>query len=421
MDNSYTDPNNKTNLNGSAQSENNIPSKIPTGSSLSYIIKSMGGTKAVSALFGMLLLAGGVGAGIVLVTQPQLLEQKAATTGYILKCDPATEACPDGYTCDLRSMNCVNYNTDENYCGMAGKVCTSSQTCIFGECVSTHCSTADPGYECNACDGSLFCQPDTSITCGEWRAANCPLPRCGDGICNENAASCGPDCGTGIIDCGGLQCAAEDCHCTGGNLCTSLVCDPATHQSCIDQNREWCANVMPGQGMTCCEPGWVCNPDGEGCVQLSGPTSGPGTGTNAPVPTKSPSPVPVRTPSPTPSATPSPTPTATPTRSPSPTPSATPIVAQCVSTNIYTPAWTPVTIADFYNLPAGAQVYFCTQGTTNGLTFDKARFTINGVLRPEVTLQRPGGTDFCDLYTIPANTYSFTVQGEIHHTTLGWL
>lgn len=410
MDNSYTDPNNQPDLDNPIEPENNAPVKTPVASSLSYIIKSMGGTKAVSALFGMLLLAGGVGAGIVLVTQPQLLEQKAATTGYQLKCDPTNESCPSGYTCDLITMNCVNPNTNENYCGMTGKVCTSSQTCISGVCTSTHCSTTDPGYECNSCDGSLFCQSDTNITCSDWRSANCPQPKCGDGICNENAASCGPDCGTGIIDCGGLQCAAEDCHCAGGNLCTSLVCDSATHQSCLDQNRSWCANVMPGQGMTCCEPGWSCNPAGEGCVQLSGP----GTGTN-PTPTP-PTTLVTASPSPKPTASPSPSPT--PSATPSPTP--TPIVAQCVSTNIYTPTWSPITIADFYNLPAGGQVYFCTLGSTNGLTFDKARFTINGVLRPEVTLQRPGGTDFCDLYTIPANTYSFTVQGEIHHATLGW-
>jgi len=340
MDNSYTDPNNQTNLNDSVQPENNIPSKIPTGSSLSYIIKSMGGTKAVSALFGMLLLAGGVGAGIVLVTQPQLLEQRAATTGYIL-CDPNSgrNTCPAGYTCDAD----------------------------FGRCVN----------------------------------------------------------GDEMIDCGGLQCKYKNCHCLNGDLCDlgyECVSDDWIKNVCTDQGREWCTNVQDGIGMTCCQPGYICNPAGEGCVPgAGGPTSGPGTGTSAPVPTKSPSPIPTRSPSPTPSATPSATPTATPTRSPSPTPSATPIVAQCVSTNIYTPAWSPVTIADFYNLPAGAQVYFCTQGTTNGLTFDKARFTINGVLRPEVTLQRPNGTDFCDLYTIPANTYSFTVQGEIHHTTLGWL
>lgn len=53
--------------------------------------------------------------------------------------------------------------------------------------------------------------------------------------------------------------------------------------------------------------------------------------------------------------------------------------------------------------------------------FDMARFTINGVLRPETTTIRPNTEDFCDLYTIPSNTYSFTVQGEIHHNVLGWL
>lgn len=87
---------------------------------------------------------------------------------------------------------------------------------------------------------------------------------------------------------------------------------------------------------------------------------------------------------------------------------------------MYTPNWTPLSAAEFYNLPAGGQVYFCVNGVTNTTTFDMARFTVNGVLRPSVTLRRPGSSDFCDLYTIPANTYTFTVQGEIHSPVLGW-
>lgn len=119
--------------------------------------------------------------------------------------------------------------------------------------------------------------------------------------------------------------------------------------------------------------------------------------------------------------TPTPVPTITPPQTPSPSHSPVPIVAQCVSTRIYSPNWTEITPAGFYDLLPNSQVYFCTAGSSTGGAFDKARFTINGVLRPETILKRPTSNDFCDLYTIPLGLYNFVVQGEVHHNSLGWL
>lgn len=108
--------------------------------------------------------------------------------------------------------------------------------------------------------------------------------------------------------------------------------------------------------------------------------------------------------------------TATPSASP------LPVTGSCSSTKIYTTGWTEITPAAFQGLTSGIQVYFCANGVaSSGSIFNKARFTINGVLRPETTIVNPQTKGFCDLYTIPANTYSFKVQGEIHHATLGWL
>jgi hypothetical protein len=194
------------------------------------------------------------------------------------------------------------------------------------------------------------------------------------------------------INCGGTQCAPEDCHCQGGDACTSLRCEPDIRTSCINQGRSWCVN-MTGAGMTCCVAGYVCNPNGDGCV--------PGTRTPPP---------PTRTPTPTP------TPTRTPTRPPS-----TP-VASCSNVKIYTPAWAAVTPTMFNSYRAGNQVYFCVSGSTNSTTgsFTKARFRINGVLTPETTLKKPNTNEFCRLYTIPTNVYSFKVEGEVYHSVLGW-
>jgi hypothetical protein len=114
-------------------------------------------------------------------------------------------------------------------------------------------------------------------------------------------------------------------------------------------------------------------------------------------------------------------PTVVPTISPTRPPSSIVTKAYCSMNKIYTNNWVELTPTAFKGLSAGVQVYFCVNGVTNSSVFDSGRFTINGVLRPETTLNRPGSDDFCDLYTIPANTYSFKVQGEIHHTVLGWL
>lgn len=203
------------------------------------------------------------------------------------------------------------------------------------------------------------------------------------------------------------------------------------------------------------------------------------------------------------SGTPTPTPTIpsstwrpTPTTIPTPVPPTPGSSAKCVATEIYSPNWTPITTAEFYNVLPNSQVYFCVKGSTSStgtvatpvatsatscsqvctpansclrlsdcinkggtannkdcdpssavkytcsfktcstvctgatplattasqvVNFDKARFTINGVLRLETTTVRPNTQDFCDLYTIPANTYNFKVQGEIHHPVYGWL
>ena len=77
-------------------------------------------------------------------------------------------------------------------------------------------------------------------------------------------------------------------------------------------------------------------------------------------------------------------------------------------------------MSDLAVLAVGDTVRFAVGGTTTGGTFDKARFTINGTLRPEVTAQKPGSNEYFDEYTIPAGTTSFSVNAQIHHTSLGW-
>lgn len=113
----------------------------------------------------------------------------------------------------------------------------------------------------------------------------------------------------------------------------------------------------------------------------------------------------------------SPTPT-TPNNSPTPTTPNT--TAACGDVKAYDTNWKLLTSDDLKSLKTGAIVRFAVAGTTNSGSFDKARFTINGTQRPEVTTKKPSTDEFYDEYTIPAGTTSFTVSAQVHHVVLGW-
>jgi len=68
----------------------------------------------------------------------------------------------------------------------------------------------------------------------------------------------------------------------------------------------------------------------------------------------------------------------------------------------------------------GDTVRFTVAGQASSGSFDKARFKINGVQRPEVTGKRPATEEYYDEYTIPAGITTFTINAQIHHATLGW-
>ena len=134
-----------------------------------------------------------------------------------------------------------------------------------------------------------------------------------------------------------------------------------------------------------------------------------------------PSPVPTQPPTPTPTQVPGVSPTTTPRISPSPAPTTPPgISAQCGEVKAYNTSWILLSANDLKGLQTGNHVRFAVSGTTNGGSFDKARFTINNSLKPEVTTKKPGTNEFYYEYIVPQGTTSFSVKGELHHTSLGW-
>lgn len=121
-----------------------------------------------------------------------------------------------------------------------------------------------------------------------------------------------------------------------------------------------------------------------------------------------------------PTPTEGPTPTPTQPLTPTPTPTPPPIGAACLDVKAYDTNWNLLTGFDLSDLEPGDIVRFAVAGTTTSGGFDKARFTINGTLRPEVTAQKPASDEFYDEYTVPEGVANFTVSAEIHHTSLGW-
>ncbi|OGM21333.1 hypothetical protein A2955_01300 [Candidatus Woesebacteria bacterium RIFCSPLOWO2_01_FULL_37_19] len=131
------------------------------------------------------------------------------------------------------------------------------------------------------------------------------------------------------------------------------------------------------------------------------------------------SPTPTLTPTPTIPEEATPTPTLPPNATPTPT---TPdISAKCSDVKAYDNLWNPLDLADLASLEPGDIVRFAVSGSASSGSFDKARFTINGSLKPEVTTKKPGTQEFYYQYTLPDGVSSFTIKGEIHHSNLGWL
>lgn len=98
---------------------------------------------------------------------------------------------------------------------------------------------------------------------------------------------------------------------------------------------------------------------------------------------------------------------------------APPATASCSSVTAYDTNWNALSISQLSSLSVGSVVRFAVSGTATSGNFDKARFTVNGALGPEVTTQNPkqAGQFYYD-YTIPTGVTSFTVAGEVHHQQL---
>ncbi len=91
------------------------------------------------------------------------------------------------------------------------------------------------------------------------------------------------------------------------------------------------------------------------------------------------------------------------------------VTGQCREIKFFDTSWNRLTGDDLAVLKPGETLRISVLGTTNEGRFDKARFTINDQLRPEVTSKRPETDEFYDDFIIPEGTVNLKIIAELHH------
>jgi len=172
------------------------PTETTTVSTNPVVVTNASGSnnkgKLIAALLGVLILIAGVAAGLFLVNQQQLVNQKAAIP---------TTAPP-------------NLQTDNNNCGAIGNVCTAGKSCSGGICVSS-VSVTPQSNALVACGQPCGAQTDGSVL-----SINCGV----NGVCGNSANG-----GTTGNRC--LPSPAPAGYVTNGGICAN---DPNPAVFCIN-------------------------------------------------------------------------------------------------------------------------------------------------------------------------------------------
>ncbi len=362
--------------------------------------KKFGGGKIIATILGLVLLVGGIGAGVVLTQQQQLFQQKAAplpecsgcscgcnydTSGHFSGC----KSCTNQTTGDLSN---VTTQTNQTTGDLSNVTTQTNQTAGDLSNVTTQTSQTTIGDLSNV-NVSLRTCAENGGTCMVAGITGCSAP--GkihvDGTCSDSSKpSCCRDGGTGDNAlCSQAGCGTSSCSVPSGLYPTCYV----NHYWCQTRSPGGCSSNLIDRAVASASFSKDC-----GTEQIDiycptcGSTSGGTTGGNKYV-----------------SKTYN-----------SDCGGGTTSAPMCTTIKAYDPSWSALTSAQLSALSAGAQVNFCVSGSAPSGTFDKAQFTIKGVQQPETTTVRPSSTDFCQSYTILSTDTTVGVTAKIHHSTLGW-
>lgn len=408
-----------------------------------------GNGRAFATLLGIFLILGGVTAGVLLVKQNQDIREKAAET----------PSCAVNTTEEECNANC-------GYLDMGG---TYWWECAwYDDGIEQHCNmtetpcggTGTPSYTCSSTyPGSVIAEQCLNRTVGQTFDRTVQFPTtttyCNQTLTGGVTYQCSYECVTSNLStCEDNNYTCTNCGvtcygCTEGTnpnwdwdiqglvfqMDPSYVCPDPIGGSCDLNsihaagfpklkpdhfiNMEQCVDIYwcEGWAAECAVPAMFCS---------YAPTNYPSTYTSSVGTTyylatgdyndsqgvwvcgDVPYPPCLSTSTPAPTLTPIPTPTLPPT-------------GMCVAINVYDTDWNVLTATDLPQLKPGDSVYFTVYGSSSAGTFTMARFTINGVLGPEVTDKKPGTEEFYYQYTIPAGVSNFAIDAEVYHEVLGWL
>lgn len=368
---------------------------------------SKGKGKLIATILGIFLLVGAVGAGVILVGQKQLFQQKASDTqSYSTHCDSICNrnegagvckygGCSyAGGTIDMIHFVCDQITTSGCNDEEIWHDVTSFRGFVYRECGSEQIDSYDGT---NGGAASLTYNEDCRTSTPRPTSTPTPTPRP-----STTPVPTPPPPGTPMPTV------------TPTPIPTPFGCNST--------------NCHPGQVPDGCATGLFCyqwSAYAWACRNASCPTETDCTCDDLPRPTLTPTPTPTRPPGSTPTPTPSPTPTRPPGATPTPTvPPSCPIPPQCIGVKAYDTNWNPLSALQLSALKPGNRVRFTVSAASSPVIqstdIDKARFTINNLKTGEITTKRPGTEEFYYEYTIPAGVTDFTIGGELHSIIWGW-
>lgn len=360
--------------------------------------------RMVATILGFLVLIGGLGAGVILTQQEQNINEKAfgqpgsCQYEYTTRQTCEAAACTDGYNC--------RWDADENLC-KKGPECTVEDTSNIcsGNNVARECAGKQVGYRYTSGVSGELCEYECVPNPAEGG-----LPNCGISKHQSTCQVINQDSGTSSATC---SCSGSTCSVTANRKCAATtvinaqgqpVAVPAAegcsvyHLACNDKDQQTCvvsnADETIAAGAQSSSFRKNC-----GIEQIDIECTNPALHYNSVSRRYA-----TDCDEPNPSDTPS-----------------TEISAQCLNVKAYNAQGQKLSVAQLSQLQPGDTVRFSVAGTTTGGgSFTKARFTINGAQRPEVTQKISGTDEFFDTYTIPAGVTSFTVSAKIFHSSLGY-
>lgn len=378
---------------GSAAPSFDIPPVVTPGQPK----KKFGGKRVVATILGLLVLVGGLGAGIVLVRQQQDIREKAAIAEPCKACvgtQCKTIASPPDCSASL------NECSSNSQCAPVPKGCTSDSQCSSGQVCQNGSCVTKPKAECSSdsqCSSGQVCQNGNCVT---------PKTNCSS-LTAVPWQSCPSECAGTVDELATCTLGAKKWKCTGkqwqpnyGDVgdCKTSCPWPTTNGKCCPVKPDACSK--PGE-IICIEDPFASKctvwdmscPAGQQYYYLAIDWDADFSEIEARNKC---------------GETPS---------SPRPTPG---IVGSCLNVKAYDTNWNLLTTDQLKALKSGDKVRFTVSGTTSSGSFDKAKFKINGAQRPEVTQKKPSSEEYYDEYTVPEGTAAFTIKAQIHHTTLGW-